>query len=130
MSFFKEFQYQERAGIYRTAWLTNAHWPTGILQGTEDPKWELQRREDNSVAKELEWLEYWGTDGRIWKVKVHAEYDGVKHSIEIWLEHKAEDGTTHGDSREFAIRDWDGKFRGLEISSGIANDTAPTFRWK
>ncbi|WP_330745898.1 hypothetical protein [Chryseobacterium sp. CP-77] len=132
MERFLQFNYLERPGIRRTAYLTPPHFPSTPVTntGTDDPQLMIIR-DDGSKGGPHEKLTYLGTDGRIWFCTVHAEYQHTRHQVKIWLEDEAEDGEEHDDSIRFAIVDWNGIHRELEIDEWTDNDKAPGFHvWK
>lgn len=72
-----EFTYLERAGAayQRTAYLTEAKVviQLGAIQATNDSKWKVREPSGRVSHVDFDWLTYLGTNGTVYRAKVHCE---------------------------------------------------------
>jgi hypothetical protein len=123
-----EFQYIDDRGNKGRAKLSPAHYPsTGITHtGTEDPQWHIFNAVTGDWFNAGEWLLITGTDGFLWKTRVHAEYKPLESLVHVWMTSKHRDDDD-GENPTLGIIDWEGNKWHMKIDARVANDVAPGF---
>jgi hypothetical protein len=103
-----EFDYIDDHGVNRHAKCSTYHVPSEFHSKsvTDDPKWYILNKNDNSWNGPFEYLNYLGAGGGIWKTKIHAEYHKHTNTCKLWIETERPGG---GDTNGlFEIIDWNG----------------------
>jgi hypothetical protein len=116
------FEYQESAGVNRTAWLTvsriNSNAAVIIrITDTVDSKWRVKNPAKANDDGDYDWLTYLGTDGAQWHCKVHCEgKSGPPNEwIHTWFEDEKLPNYGNKDRQFIEIVDWQGGNWKLEI---------------
>ncbi|HKO78973.1 MAG TPA: hypothetical protein VJU78_01195 [Chitinophagaceae bacterium] len=106
-----EFEYLDDHYQKMKARVTAPFWPsTSLTQtGTQDPLWEVHNPASATgwykPGDNGEYLTLFGTDGALWKTRIHAEYNGITQKIRLWFESKTRDQET-GNNPTMGIVDW------------------------
>jgi hypothetical protein len=118
-----QIEYQESPGVNRIAKLDEL---TMTAFGCRDPQWLVQRQGETNWKGPFEWLTYYGTDGKVWITKIHAEANSPGN-FHIWMESKWPNGSF--DNPTFQIVDWGGvKWAIVEVDAhGISDPWSLSF---
>jgi hypothetical protein len=120
----------EDNGIKRIARLTKTYinFSIGdIITGCHDSEWETYMPEEDRWSGPWEEMKIFGTDGNLWKIKVHCSKTEFSNpvKIDVWITSESLSG--RGTNSNFEIVDWDNTKWKVEIDSRVDDNSAPGF---
>ena len=82
----------------------------GYPVSTSDSEWMVQIKGRDNWTGPFSWLRYLGTDGAVWRAKIHCKGEGQDPNIHIhtWFETEKEGGHANHNADWIGIVDHDG----------------------